>query len=280
MSLSINFGRRWENCKLFLLNPTGPTTGTVSVGGWENQVFTCNAPLGESAKATRFVNVSASEKITVKCHARVTSGTQGSIGIDYPTAGNLHVVTKVTSTEWQVYECTMIIPQSATSDALCQIQIGSYGSDAGMVEFTNPSVVKESVTLGAAQVLAMGQIYFDASDSNIPKVNPGFCNHGIYALSYDVASKSLSITIPQTQRDDPEGAIDTTLSLAMPTRPIFFGNVAFDNGGAGLAVQFSEYTYSTGVLKGKFYNSSGVLIDIATVLGSGNIYINFKAEVN
>ena len=280
MSISVTFGQKWEACKLFLLNPAGAATGTINVGGVNNELLTCYAPMAESSKATRYVTARAGEKIKVTCQARLVSGTQGSVGIDFPSAGNLHVVDKVTSKEWATYQCEMIIPQTANENSVATIQIGSYGADDGTIEFLAPTVTKSNVQLGTSQALAMGMIYFDTADSNTPKINKGFSFNGIYSLSYDAGAKELTIAIPRTQRDDPEGAIDTESNPRIPVRPLFFGSVVFDNGGAGLNVQFSDYVYTTGELKARFYDATGTLIDITTLLGGGNIYFNFKAEVN
>jgi len=276
-SLGLSFGRKWENTKQYLL-PFGLAPGSsVSIVG---EVLTCTSVVGESSKASRFVNVKPGEIVTFQVTARLTSGVSGSIGIDYPTAGALQAKKTITNTEWDVHEVSFIVPLTAGEDTNCVLQSGIFGSDDGTVEYILPKVTKGNCQVGSTQSLALGQIFFDTTDSNAPKINPGFCSHGIYALSYDTPSKELSITIDQTKRDDPEGAEDVTGSLVIPVRPLFFGNVAFDNGGAGLSVQFSGYTYSTGVLKAQFFDASGTLIDIATVLGGGNIFFTFEAKVN
>ncbi len=276
-SLGLSFGRKWENTKQYLLPFGATTTAAVSIAG---EVLTCTAPVGESSKASRHVNVLAGEVVTFAVMARLTAGTSGSIGIDWPEAGNNHSLTQITSDKWQWYEASFIVPITAFEDTNCILQAGIFGSDDGTVEYMLPRVMKGNIQRGTSQNLAMGQIYFDTADSNTPKINTGFSNNGIYALSYDVPTKELSITIDKLQRDDPEGTEDVTGTLAIPTRPLFTGSIDFDNNGYQLHVKFGGYTYNTGVVKARFYDQSNTLVDITTALAGGNIYLYFKAEVS
>lgn len=280
MSLStvgLSYGRQWESSKLYLL-PVGPVTATISVVG---ELLTCQAPVGESAKASRHINVKPGETITFQVMARLTAGTKGDLAINYPDASTPLVFHSITSSEWQMYELSCIIPVTAEEDGNCVLQSGVFGASEGTVEFMLPRVSKGNCLTGSSQNMAMGQIYFDGDDSKLPKINVGFANNGIYDLSYDIPSKTLSITLDKTKREDPEGAVDTTSSLVIPVRPLFFGNVTFDNGGAGLTVQFSGYDFTTGIVEAMFFNGAGTLIDIETLVSAGNnIFFNFKAEVN
>jgi len=276
-SMGLSFGKYWENTKQYLLPYGATTTAAVSISG---ETLTCTAPTGESSKASRHVNVEAGEVVTFAVLARLTAGTEASIGIDYPTAGNLLASTSITSHEWQWYEVSCIIPLTAISGYNCVLQAGIFGSMEGTVEFRLPRVMKGNIQRGSTQNLAMGQIYFDTADSNTPKVNKGFSNNGIYALSYDTGAKELSITIDKVQRDDPEGTEDITASLAIPVRPSFHGDVDFDNNGYQLHVKFGSYVYTTGVVKARFYDQTNTLVDITSYLAGGNIYMYFKAEVN
>tara|TARA_R110002153_G_scaffold264221_1_gene425995 strand:+ start:35 stop:2380 length:2346 start_codon:yes stop_codon:yes gene_type:complete len=276
-SLGLSFGKNWEGTKQYLLPHLATTGSSVSISG---EVLTCTSIVGESSKASRHINVQAGEVITFAVLARLISGNSAGIAIDYPRSGITQTITPIFSNEWQWYEASAIIPITAVDDTNCVLQAGVFGSMNGTAEFMLPRVMKGNIQRGASQNLAMGQIYFDTADNNIPKINPGFVNNGIYALSYNVPTKELSITIDRLIRNDPEGAIDVTATLAIPTRPLFFGNVTFDNNGEQLSVKFSEYAYNTGVLKARFYDQSNTLVDITPFLSDGNIFINFKAEVN
>lgn len=273
MSLDLSFGRKWENSKTKLL-PEGNAPGSsVSVS---DEKLTCTSVVGESAKKTKYINVRAGETIRLTVVARVLSqGDNASIAIDFPSPGNLLTSKTINSTEWQSYEISAVVPVSAVDGDYVSLQIGLFGDDEGTAEFYCPTVGKDYSQLGTTQTLACAQIFFDTTAGNAARINQGFSNHGIYSLLYNSINKELYLNIDKTPRDDPETSPET-----IPTRPLFFTQMAFDNSGPQVRALVSDYNYLTGDLTIRFYDNSGVLVDITTLLGAGNIFFNFKAEVS
>ena len=268
MSLDINFGRKWESSKTKLLPEGGTVASSVTVS---DALLTCVSVVGESAKKSKYIQVKGGDTVRLAVKARVINpGDTGSIAIDHPKPGNLLTSLTINSTDWQEYTISANIPVSAPVDSIATAQIGLFGSDSGTVEFQEPKLSKASSQVGAVQTLAMGLIYFDSLD-NLPKINDGFSNHGIYNLSY--AANVLTVTTDTSQRLDPEAP-----SERIPVLPIITVQMTLGGQGNLLTAQAGNYDFSTGEFEIQFFSTAGLLVDPTSFLGSGNIFFTVKVE--
>tara|TARA_R110002020_G_scaffold131052_1_gene293043 strand:- start:1154 stop:1960 length:807 start_codon:yes stop_codon:yes gene_type:complete len=268
MSVDLSFGRQWENAKPKLF-PPGHTGSSVTVVG---ELLTCTSVVGESAKMTKYTPVRAGETVAFTVLARVVNeGDTGSIAIDYPQPGNLLTMRTIDSTEFEEYTISANIDLAAPEDSIAVFQIGLFSKDQGTVEYILPKIAKDNSQLGSAQSLASGLLYFDQAD-NLPKINNGFCNHGIYDLSF--AANVLTVTIDKSQRVDPEAG-----SERIPVLPIITVQMTLGGQGSLLTAQAGNYDNTTGEFEIQFFNSAGAVVNPTSYLGSGNIFFTVKAEV-
>lgn len=267
MSLDLSYGRKWENAKTKLL-PIGHVASSVTV---TDELLSCTSVVGESAKKSKYIQVRAGDTVTLSVMARVVNpGDTASIAIDFPTPGSLITKRAINSTEWQEYTISANIDVSAPVNSIAVFQIGLFGSDSGTAEFMLPKISKNNSQIGSTQSLAIGLLYFDSLD-NLPKINDGFSNHGIYNLVY--AANVLTVTTDTSQRLDPEDP-----SERIPVLPIITVQMTLGGQGNLLTAQAGNYDYTTGEFEIQFFSTAGLLVDPTAFLGSGNIFFTVKVE--
>lgn len=275
MSLDLLIGDDWGSFFTYVLPSPGAIGSSVNIS---NKKLTCISVVGESAKATKHVPVRPGERLTVSCLARITSSDpddSASIAIDSPAAGNQLSQMTIRGGEWREYSVSAVVPKTFPEDSYAAFQFGIFGSATGTVEMIQPRISKGNAAIGVTQCVARGFLFFDKADS-LPKINQGFSNAGIKSLSY--AGSELSVTIDKSKINDTDPNEQGTIRI--PIRPTFEGTTSFDANGATIAcIKWGQYNRKTGIVKGRFYDFSGALVDMTTILGAGNIFFTFKAEV-
>lgn len=173
---------------------------TVTGGGSSSLTITNDTAslttiVGESSYLNTFILAVPGETVTIKCAAKVVSGTVGtraSMAIDYPASANLKNRVEFDSTDWKEYSISFTIPITSSGSNYLKLLWGMYTSLAGSVKIRNISIHKKGGTQPVANLFANALIQLSAGT---PTVNVNFSNVGIETLSYDVASKELRVTI-------------------------------------------------------------------------------------
>ena len=177
-----------DDCKQTVVGGSSSLTIT-------NDTASLTSIVGESSYLNTYILAVAGETVTMKCTAKVVSGTVGTkpcMAIDYPAAASLKNKIEFDSTDWKDYSVSFTVPITSSGSNYLKLLWGMYTSLAGSVKIRNVSIHKKGGTQPVANLFANALIQLSAG---VPTVNDNFSNVGIKALSYDVASKELRITI-------------------------------------------------------------------------------------
>ena len=253
MSVTIPFGSKWESVTAAV---TGAATATIT-----GEILSCTSVVGESAKATRHVNLKPGETVKVSCFARRVSGADNTSGGILITTGSTKDRVRVTSAHWREYSASYSHSLTSAEGAFIALEFGVFTSDAGTVEFTKPRMEISVAQQGGLRTHACGLITLA---SGAPSVNTNFTSHGIRNLAYDAATKTLTVTMDKT-------------SGAVYSSPLVFAAMTKDGNGIKLTPKPGGYSAAAGTIAVQFSDNTGVAVDIATL---GTMYMWFKAEIH
>lgn len=228
--------------------------------------LTAGAPTGRSYLRKR-LPARPGDKITVKCLAKVNSGTP-AISIDYPAQGSQKNEITFTQNEWKEYEVSYVVPYTADigSDYV-QISIGLFTNDSGNVDIVLPRIEVSNCTNGFARVHCMGLISLEkVGGVTSAKINANYSNSGIISVNYNPATPALEIVTAKSP------------NASYGIRPIFSVDLSTERL-PDLYTRIGEYDPTTGEILVKFGNGSGSFVDVNTLLADGQgIYLSVIAQ--
>lgn len=255
MSQSVVIDRQWANV---LLTATG--TGAAAVSG---EILTCTSIVGDTAKATKYVQLRPGEMLKVTCMARRTSGsddTSGRVAV-FNQSGTVVDYVRVISQDWREYVLTYVHSLVAPEGSFCGVDFGVMTADAGTVEYTKPTLEVLQPQIGALRTLACGLIVLAAG---APSINAAFTNFGLRSLSYNAGTKTLTITVDRT-------------SGANHSSPLFFVGMTQNGNGLKIEPKVGSYSAAAGTVQVQFADTTtGLSVDISAL---GTMYMWFKAEI-